>query len=102
MFVRIFAGGVQFVVVMRMLDRGDAKSLPRELCDQVTDQRCLASVLTTDDVDTGNLFHHVGLFVVHLDSCVALVPPVPVGDAALAKPVAHQSRVRSAPLERSP
>ena len=51
MSVRILAGRVQLVVVMRVLNRTNSVTAGGQLLDEINDQRRLAAVLSTNDVN---------------------------------------------------
>lgn len=51
----IFARGIQFVIVVSMLNCGDLKSLLGQSLDDFTDQRRFTAILFPNDVDSGNI-----------------------------------------------
>ena len=60
MTMRIFTGEIQFMVVMRVLDRPHSQPAARQLSDKLDDQRRLTVVFPADDMDST----HAGFAVV--------------------------------------
>ena len=55
--MRILAGRVQFMMMVRMLDRGDPQAATSQLSDEITDQRCFSGILSANNVDSPRRCH---------------------------------------------
>jgi hypothetical protein len=61
MAVRIFAWHVEFMPMVGVLDRPDAQPSTYQFLNKINDERRLAVILATDDVETLHLVSDTGL-----------------------------------------